>query len=150
MLGATVDLNPKMPESRDQRSSSLEPLPKFPKCSHFRRRDDNYNRCQQCRFNEGKHEFTRETPCSVCETWLPENCDTHEKARTQQLKRKAASVAKKLQESSMDDSIEIHVPEELCVDLRRKRVINLMRRFATSPSPTSQPRVTVAAVCSTK
>ena len=108
-----------MVDSHDQRSSSLEAAPKFPKCSHFRRRGDNHERCQKCRFNEGGYECTRQTPCSVCKTWLPENWDAHEKAKSQKLKRKATSAAKKLQDA-MDDSIEIHAPEEVLGPKSRK------------------------------
>ena len=54
----------------------------------------------------------RQILCSVCETWLPENWDAHEKAESQKLKRKAASAAKKLQDA-MDNSIKIQAPEEV-------------------------------------
>ena len=95
-----------MAESCD-RSSSTEPQLKFPGCSYYRRRSDNHFRCQQCRLNEGLTLCTQEAPCDVCKDWLPEAWQALEKAVQQKRKRKAA---KKSQE--MDDSIEIHAPEE--------------------------------------
>ena len=62
MFGVAVVRNHKLAESRDQRSSSLESAPKFSKCSHFWRRGDNHELCQQCRFNEGGHQ--RDAMCA--------------------------------------------------------------------------------------
>ena len=95
----------KMADSHDRRSSSRESAPKFPKCSFFRKKRDNHKHCQQCRFNDGDHECSRQTPCVVSESWLTENWPP------QKLKRKAAAASKKLQEA-MDNSVEIHAPEE--------------------------------------
>ena len=108
----------KMADSRDQRSSSLESVPKFPKCSDLRRRGTTTSAANNVGSmkGEGGHECSRQTPCGVCESWLPENWDTHEKAKSQKLKRKAA---KKLQEA-IDYSIEIHGPEET-LGLKEKR-----------------------------
>ena len=102
----------KMAESRD-RSSSTEAQLKFPGCSHFRRRSDTHHRCQQCRLNEGLTLCTQDSPCEVCKDWLPEAWEALQNAVQQKRKRKAATavrVAKKSQE--MDDSIELHAPEE--------------------------------------
>ena len=101
----------KMADSHDRRSSSRESAPKFPKCSPFRKKRDNPEHCQQCRFNDGDHECSRQTPCVVSESWLTENWDAHKKAKSQKLKRKVAAASKKLQEA-MDNSVEIHTPEE--------------------------------------
>ena len=93
---------------------SQEPPPKFLRCSYFRRRGDNHE-SQQCRFNDRLHECIRKTPCQVCQAWIPENWNAHEKALKQKLKRKAASAVKKMQESMMDDSVELHALEDsLC------------------------------------
>ena len=133
-----------MAESRDHRSSSQEPPPKFLRCSHLCRRGDNHEKCQQCRFNDGLHECTRKTPCQVCKAWIPEKCVAHEKALQQKLKRKAASATKKMQESTMDDSIELHAPEDTLCGPTEKC---LTSRLGRSPSPARvQPRVVIPAV----
>ena len=56
--------------SSDQSSSSESQL-KFPGCTHFRRRNDNHYRCQQCRLNEGLALCTEDSPCEICKDWLP-------------------------------------------------------------------------------
>ena len=96
--------------SRD-RSSSAESQLKFPGCTHFRRRNDNHFRCQQCRLNEGLTLCTEDSPCDICKDWLPEAWQAQAKANEQKKQRK---VAKKSQErETMDDSVEIHAPEEV-------------------------------------
>ena len=101
-----------MTESRD-RSSSMEPQLKFPGCSYYKRRSDDHFRCQQCRLNEGLTLCTQETPCDVCKDWLPEAWQALERAVQQKRKGKAAVAAKAAKKSQeMDDSIEIHGPEE--------------------------------------
>ena len=100
--------------SRD-RSLSAESQPKFPGCSHFRRRNDNHLRCQQCRLNEGQPLCTQDRPCLACKDWLPEAWAAQAKANAQRNRRKAAAAAKaakKASEETMDDSVEIHAPEE--------------------------------------
>ena len=100
------------PKSRDQ-SSSTESQLKFPSCTHFPRRNDNHYRCQQCRLNEGLTLCTEDSPCEVCKDWLPEAWQAQEKANEQKRRRKAAKAAKKSQErDTMDDSVEIHAPED--------------------------------------
>ena len=108
--------------SRD-RSSSAESQPKFPGCSHFRRRNDNHLRWQQCRLNEGQPLCTQDRPCLVCKDWLPEAWAAQAKANAQKNRRKAAAVAKaakKASEETMDNSVEIHAPEE-AIQLPSKR-----------------------------
>ena len=103
----------KMVERSCDRSSSAESQPKFPGCSHFRRRNDNHFRCQQCRLNEGQALCTQDRPCLVCKDWLPEAWAAQAKANAQKTRRKAAAAAKKASErEAMDDSVEIHAPEE--------------------------------------
>ena len=102
-----------MAERSRDRSSSAESQPKFPGCSHFRRRNDNHYRCQQCRLNEGLTLCTLDRPCTAFKDWLPEAWEAQAKANTQKTRRKAAAAAKKASElETMDDSIEIHAPEE--------------------------------------
>ena len=108
--------------SRD-RSSSAESQPKFPGCSHFRRRNDNHLRCQQCRLNEGQPLCTQDRLCLVCKDWLPEAWAAQAKANAQRNWLKAAvaaKAAKKASEETMDDSVEIHAPEE-AIQLPSKR-----------------------------
>ena len=102
-----------MTERSRDRSSSAESQPKFPGCSHFRRRNDNHFRCQQCRLNEGLTLCTQDKPCLVCKDWLPEAWAAQAKANAQKTRCKAAAAAKEASErETMDDSIEIHAPEE--------------------------------------
>ena len=105
-----------MAERSCDRSSSAESQPKFPGCSHFRRRNDNHYRCQQCRLNEGLTLSTQDRPCSACKDWLPEAWEAQAKARAQKTRRKAAAAAKAAKKASeretMDDSVQIHAPEE--------------------------------------
>ena len=95
-----------MAERSRDRLSSAESQPKFPRCSHFRRRNDNHYRCQQCRLNEGLILCTQDKPCFTCKDWLPEAWTAQAKASAQKTRRKAA--AKKASErETMDDSFEI-------------------------------------------
>ena len=100
------------PKSCD-RSSSTESQLKFLGCMHYRRCNDNHYRCQQCHLNKGLTLFTEDSPCEVCKDWLPEAWQAQEKANEQKRKCKAAKAAKKSQEREpMDDSVEIHAPED--------------------------------------
>ena len=100
----------KMAESCDP-SSSQEPELKSPGCSHFRRRSDDHHRCQQCRLNDGLTLCTEESPCNVYRDWLPEAWAALDKALKQKQKRKVAPAAKRAHDT-MDDSIELHAPED--------------------------------------
>ena len=64
-------------------------------CTHYRRRNDNHYRCQQCRLNKGLTLCTEGSPCEVCKDWLPEAWQAQEKANEQKRRRKAAKAAKK-------------------------------------------------------
>ena len=66
---------------------------------------------------------TEDLPCEICKDWLPEVWQAQEKANEQKRRRKAAKAAKKSQErDTMDDSVEIHTPEEvLQLPTKRKR-----------------------------
>ena len=114
----------KMAEERSlDRSSSAESQPKFPGCSHFRRRNDNHLCCQQCCLNEGQPLCAQDRPCLACKDWLPEAWAAQSKANAQRNRRKAAAMAKaakKASEETMDDSVEIHAPEE-AIQLPSKR-----------------------------
>ena len=126
--------------SRD-RSSSAESQPKFPGCSHFRRRNDNHFCCQQCRLNEGQSLCTQDSPCLVCKDWLPEAWVAQAKANAQRNRRKAAAAAKaaKKAEETMDDSVEIHAQEE---------AIQLPSKRPTSEGPSKTKRVKTKATAS--
>ena len=105
-----------MAERSRDRFSSAESQPKFSGCSHFRRRNDNHLRCQQCRLNEGQSLCTQDSPCLVCKDWLPEAWAAQAKANAQKTRRKAATAAKAAKKASerdaMDDSVEIHASED--------------------------------------
>ena len=103
-----------MAERSRDRSSSTELQPKFPECPHFRRRNDNHRRCQQCRLNDGQPLCTQDRPCLFCKDWLPEAWTAQAKATAQKNRRKAAATAKAAKKASetMDDSVELHAPED--------------------------------------
>ena len=64
--------------------------------AHFHRQGGNHKRCQQCQFNNGGYECSIQTPCVVCESWLPENWNVHEEAKSQKLKEKSHSSVQKV------------------------------------------------------
>ena len=105
-------LREKMAERSRDRSSSTESHPKFPECSHFRRRNDNHRRCQQCRLNDGLPLCTQDSPCLVCQDWLPEAWTAQAKATAQRNRRKAAAAAKAVRKETemMDDWVESGLP----------------------------------------
>ena len=109
-------------KSRD-RSSSTESQLKFPGCTHYRRRNDNHYRCQQCHLNEGLTLCTEDSPCEVCKDRLPEAWLAQEKVIEQKRKAAvAAKAAKKSQERDvLDDLVEIHAPEDVLQLLPTKR-----------------------------
>ena len=84
-------LQEKMAERSYDRSSSTVSQPKFPECSHFRRRNDNHRRCQQCRLNDGQPLCTQDRPCLVCKDWLPEAWTAQAKATALKNRCKAAA-----------------------------------------------------------
>ena len=135
----------KMAESRDW-SSSTEPQLKFPGCSHYRRLSDNHFRCQQCRFNEGLTLCTQGAPCDVCKDWLRKAWQALERAVQLKRKRKVAVAAKAVKKSQeMDDSIEIHAPEEglqvppvKCKDDGSSKKLDSMKRAESAASSTSK------------
>ena len=104
-----------MAERSRVRSSSTESQPKFPECSHFRRRHDNHRRCQQCCLNDGLPLCTQDSPCLVCQDWLPEAWTAQAKAIAQRNSRKAAAGAKAARKESemLDDSVELHAPSSV-------------------------------------
>ena len=82
---------------------------------------------------------TQEAPCDVCKDWLPEAWEALEKAAQQKRKRKAAAV-KKSQE--MDDSIEIHAPEEgIQVPPAKRRDDGLSKTKKRAESATSSKAI---------
>ena len=56
-------------------------------CSHFRRKNDNHFRYQQCRLNEGQSLCTQDSPCLVSKDWLPEAWAVQAKANAQRNRR---------------------------------------------------------------
>ena len=129
-----------MAETRD-RSLSTEPQLKFPGCSHFRRRSDNHYRCQQCRLNDGLTLCTQDSPCDVCKDWLPEAWQALDRAMRQKQKRMAAAAAKRAHD--MNDSIEIHAPEDGLPPIKQRedessRHKDLAKRAKTATSSTSK------------
>ena len=145
----------KMAEERSRdRSSSAESQPKFPGCSHFRRRNDNHFRCQQCRLNEGQSLCTQDSPILVCKDWLPEAWVAQAKANAQRNRRKAAAAAKaaKKAEETMDDSVEIHALEE-AIRFPSKRPTSegssktkRVKTKATTSKESSQPKSVASSV----
>ena len=124
-------------------SSSSESQPiKFPECSHFRHRNDNYRRCQQCHLNDGLPLCTQDSPCLVCKDWLPEAWTAQAKAMAQRNRRKAAAAAKAAKKESeiMDDSVERHAPRDAFPSKRTKSEDSSKAKRSKTATSSSQPK----------
>ena len=141
-------LREKMAERSHDRSSSTESQPKFPECSHFRRRNDNHRRCQQCRLNDGLPLCTPDSPCLVCKDWLPEAWIAQAKATAQKNRHKAAAAAKAAQKASetMDDSVELHTPRDAFPFKRFKSKDSSKAKRSTTATSSSQPKSVASSV----
>ena len=131
-----------MAERSRDRSSSNESQPKFPECSHFRCRNDNHRRCQQCRLNVGLPLCTQDSPCLVCQDWLPEAWTAHAKATAQRNRRKAAAAAKAARKETemMDDSVELHAPRHAFPNKRPKSEESSKTKRSKTVASSSQPK----------
>ena len=143
-------LREKMAERSRDRSSSTESQPKFPECSHFRRRNDNHRRCQQCRLNDGLPLCTQDRPCLVCKVWLPEAWTAQAKATALKNRRKAAAAAKAAKRASetMDDSVELHAPEDALQtpSKRTKSKDSSKAKRSKTATSSSQPKSVASSV----
>ena len=137
-----------MAERSRDRSSSTESQPKFPECSHFRRRNDNHRRCQQCRLNDGLPLCTQDSPCLVCKDWLPEAWTTQAKATAQRNRRKAPAGAKAAKKESeiMDDSVELHAPRDAFPSKRTKSEDSSKAQRSKTATSSSQPKSVASSV----
>ena len=137
-----------MAERSRDRSSSNESQPKFPECSHFRRRNDNHRRCQQCRLNAGLPLCTQDSPCLVCQDWLPEAWTAHAKATAQRNRRKAAAAAKAARKETemMDDSVELHAPRHAFPTKRPKSEESSKTKRSKTVASSSQPKSVASSV----
>ena len=131
-----------MAERSRDRSSSNESQPKFPECSHFRRRNDNHRRCQQCRLNVGLPLCTQDSPCLVCQDWLPEAWTAHAKATAQRNRRKATAAAQAARKETemMDDSMELHAPRHAFPTNRPKSEESSKTKRSKTVASSSQPK----------
>ena len=137
-----------MAERSCDRSSSTESQPKFPECSHFRRRNDNHRRCQQCRLNDGLPLCTRDSPCLVCKDWLPEAWTAQAKATAQRNRRKATAAAKAAKKESemMDDSVELHTPRYAFPTKCTKSEDSSKAKRSKTATSSSQPKSVASSV----
>ena len=137
-----------MAERSRDRSSSNESQPKFPDCSHFRRRNDNHRRCQQCRLNVGLSLCTQDSPCLVCQDWLPEAWTAHAKATAQRNRRKATAAAKAARKETemMDDSVELHAPRHAFPTKRPKSEESSKTKRSKTVASSSQPKSVASSV----
>ena len=137
-----------MAERSRDRSSSTESQPKFPECSHFRRRNDNHRRCQQCRLNDGLPLCTQDSPCLVCQDWLPEAWTAQAKATAQRNRRKAAAAAKAARKETemMDDSVELHAPGHAFPTKRPKSEESSKTKRSKTVASSSQPKSVASSV----
>ena len=133
-------LREKMVERSCDRSSTTESQPKFPECSHFRHRNDNHRRCQQCRLNDGL----------VCKDWLPEAWTAQAKATAQKNRLKAAAAAKVAKKASetMDDSVELRAPEDALQtpSKRTKSKDSSKAKQSKTATSSSQPKSVASSV----
>ena len=137
-----------MAERSRDRSSSVESQPKFPECSHFRRRNDNHRRCQQCCLNEGLPLCTQDSPCLVCQDWLPEAWTAQAKATAQRNRRKAAAAAKAVRKETemMDNSVELHAPRHAFPTKRPKSEESSKAKRSKTVASSSQPKPVASSV----
>ena len=139
-----------MAERSRDRSSSTESQPKFPECSHFRRRNDNHRRCQQCHLNDGLPLCTQDRPCLVCKDWLPEAWTAQAKATAQKNRPQAAAAAKAAKKASetMDDSVELHAPEDALQtpSKRTKSKDSSKAKRSKTATSSSQPKSVASSV----
>ena len=75
-----------------------EHLP-FPGCSHFRRLDDNHEKCQSCMYG-GAPGCTRLSRCHFCADWTSSMWDAEERNRQAAVKRRIRKKDKKASASS--------------------------------------------------
>ena len=138
----------RMAERSRDRSSSNESQPKFPECSHFRRRNDNHRRCQQCRLNAGLPLCTEDSPCLVCQDWLPEAWTAHAKATAQRNGRKAAATAKAARKETemMDDLVELHTPRHAFPTKCPKSEESSKTKCSKTVASSSQPKSVTSSV----
>ena len=134
-----------MAERSRDRSSSTESQPKFPECSHFRRRNDNHRRCQQCRLNDG---LPQDSSCLVCQDWLPEAWTAQAKAIAQRTRRKAAATAKAVRKETemLDDSVELHAPGDAFPTKRTKSSDSSKAKRSKTATSSSQPKSVASSV----
>ena len=71
----------------------------FPGCSHFRRLDDNHEKCQSCMYG-GAPGCTRLSRCHFCADWTSSMWDAEEKNRQAAVKRRIRKKDKKASASS--------------------------------------------------
>ena len=71
----------------------------FPGCSHFRRLDDNHEKCQSCMYG-GAPGCTRLSRCHFCADWTSSMWDAEEKNRKAAVKRRIRKKDKKASASS--------------------------------------------------
>ena len=135
-----------MAERSRDRSSSTESQPKFPECSHFRRRNDNHRRCQQCRLKDGLPLCTQDSPCLVCQDWLPEAWTAQAKAIAQRNRRKAAAFAARKETEMIDDSVELHAPRYTFPTKRTKSEDSSKAKRSKTVTISSQPKSVASSV----
>ena len=137
-----------MAERSRDRSSSTKSQPKFPECSYFRRRNDNHRRCQQCRLNDGLPLCTQDSPCLVCQDWLPEAWTAQAKATAQRNRRKAAAAAKAARKETqmMDDSVELHASRHAFPTKRPKSEESSKAKRSKTVASSSQPKSVASSV----
>ena len=137
-----------MAERSCDRSSSSESQPKFPECSHFRCRNDNHRRCQQCCLNDGLPLCTQDSPCLVCQDWLPEAWTAQAKAIAQRNRRKAAAAAKAARKETemLDDSVELHAPRDAFPTKRTKSSDSSKAKRSKTATSSAQPKSMASSV----
>ena len=135
-----------MAERSRDRSSSSESQPKFPECSHFRRRNDNHRRCQQYRLNDGLPLCTQDSPWLGCKDWLPEAWTAQ--AKRNRCKAAAAAAAKAVKKESeiMDDSVELHAPRDAFPFKCTKSEDSSKAKRSKTATSSSQPKSVASGV----
>ena len=98
--------------------------------------------------NVGLPLCTQDSPCLVCQDWLPEAWTAHAKATAQRNRRKAAAAAKAARKETemMNDSAELHAPRHAFPTKRPKSEESSKTERSKTVASSSQPKSVASSV----
>ena len=91
---------------------------------------------------------TQDSPCLVCQDWLPEAWTAQAKATAQRNRRKAAAAAKAAKKESemMDDSVELHAPRDAFPTKRTISEDSSKAKRSKTATSSSQPKSVASSI----